>query len=413
MSLIVHIDMNSYFASVEQQANAHLRGRPVGVCAYLHPHGCVIAASVEAKRLGMRVGMTMVEAKQIIPDAFFVQCDPTKYRAVTSRIFQILNDVSDTIEHYSIDEAFLDLTGWCRDAAEAAFLFLQVKKRIREEVGEWLRCSVGIAPTRFLAKFASDRQKPDGLVVITPENLDHYLVNADLEDACGISKRIRRRLERIGIHTLLELKTFPIGNLFRAFGVYGYQLWCHLNGIECERLQTNDGASAPAPKSMGHSYCVPHKVNREGRVEAVLAKLTDRAGQRLREYDLSAGEATLIVGWRDGGTSSVMRHRFGEPVNDVFTLSATASRLLASVWDGADVNFLAITFSDLCPPTHQLCLDKKENRLRPLTRSVDVIRDRYGSTSIFLGRMMPAIYTDDAPDRIGFRKTDGVTMTIV
>ncbi|MCR4306893.1 MAG: DNA polymerase IV, partial [Candidatus Yonathbacteria bacterium] len=173
--LIAHVDMNSYFASVEQQANPTLRGKPLGVCAYLHPYGCVIAASVEAKKLGMKVGMTMTEAKQAVPNAVFVQNDPPKYRAVTSRIFSILHAFTDRMEHYSIDEAFLDLTGWYRDAAEASFALSIAKRRITEEVGDWLRCSVGIAPTRFLAKTASDLKKPDGLTIITHDNLDDVL----------------------------------------------------------------------------------------------------------------------------------------------------------------------------------------------------------------------------------------------
>ena len=121
-SLIAHLDMNSYFASVEQQANPFLRGRAVGVCAYLHPHGCVIAASVEAKKGGMKVGMRVEEARRIVPSAVFIQNDPAKYRAVTSRLFSLLDELSDRVEYYSIDEAFLDLTGWCRDAAEASGL---------------------------------------------------------------------------------------------------------------------------------------------------------------------------------------------------------------------------------------------------------------------------------------------------
>ncbi|MFZ2804712.1 MAG: DNA polymerase IV, partial [Patescibacteria group bacterium] len=224
--LIVHLDMNSYFASVEQQANHTLRGKPLGVCAYLHKHGCVIAASIEAKRMGMKVGMSVEEAQLKVPGAVFVENDPAKYRAVTSRVFGILHELTDHVEHYSIDEAFLDLTGWYRDPAEAAWAMTKVRARIRDEVGDWLRCSIGIAPTRFLAKTASDLEKPNGLVVIDHENLDSILARLDLEDVCGIGPRIRKRLNRLGIETLLDVKRYPIGNLMQAFGKYGLFLWC-------------------------------------------------------------------------------------------------------------------------------------------------------------------------------------------
>lgn len=199
-----------------------LRGKPIGVCAYLHKSGCVIAASIEAKRLGMKVGMTVTEAKCKVPSAEFVENDSPKYRAVTSRVFSILHELTDRVEHYSIDEAFLDLTGWYRDAAEAAWALARVRQRIKAEVGEWLRCSIGIAPTRFLAKTASDFEKPEGLTVIDRDNLDEILSQLDLEDVCGIGPRIRRRLERAGIMTLMELKRYPVANLMRLFGKYGF-----------------------------------------------------------------------------------------------------------------------------------------------------------------------------------------------
>jgi DNA polymerase-4 len=283
--LIVHVDMNSYFASVEQQANPFLRGRPLGVCAYLREYGCVIAASIEAKRLGMKVGMTVKQARERVPGAVFVENDPAKYRAVTSRVFSILHEYSDQVEHYSIDEAFLDVTDWYRDAAEAAWVFTRVRRRIRDEVGEWLRCSIGIAPTRFLAKTASDMEKPNGLVVINQENLDVILDRLDLEDVCGIGPRTRKRLERLGYYRLLEVKRAPIGNLMRAFGKQGLFLWCKLHGMEFEKVVPAD---AKLPKSVGHSYCVPDRVNQEGKIEATLMRLTERAGRRMRSLGLRA-----------------------------------------------------------------------------------------------------------------------------
>ncbi len=407
MLLIAHIDMNSYFASVEQQANAHWRNRPVGVCAYLHPRGCVIAASIEAKRLGVRVGMTMAEARAHAPETVFVQNDPAKYRSTTSRIFRILSEVSDRIEHYSIDEAFVDLSGWCRDEAEAAFLFSRVKRRIREEVGEWLRCSVGIASTRFLAKFASDQQKPDGLVVIVPKYLDAWLARADLEDACGIGQRMRRRLERLGIHTLLELKHQPVGTLMRAFGVYGYALWCHVNGIVYEEIVANNAHGVVAsPKSVGHSYCVPRRVHREGKIEAVLLKLTDRAGARLRLYERLAHDLMIVVGFREKNhPSQTMHHHFGEPTDDALLLARTASALLHHIWHDEVVDFLAVTLTDLQPRSSQLgwIADAASKRVS-LTYAMDAIRARYGTSAIHPGSCFVLKDSEEAPDRIGYRK---------
>lgn len=396
--------MNSFFASVEQQANPMLRGRPLGVCAYLHKHGCVIAASIEAKRLGMKVGMTVEEAKFRVPSAVFVENDPPKYRAVTSRVFALLDEVTDRVEHYSIDEAFLDLTGWYRDAAEAAWAMTRVRKRITEEIGEWLRCSIGIAPTRFLAKTASDIEKPNGLVIIDRENLDAILSRLDLEDVCGIGPRIRRRLERAGIHTLLELKRYPVANLMRIFGKYGFYLWCKLQGMEFERVPSSE--CRVAAKSIGHSYCVPNRVNREGKVLAVLTRLTERAGRRMRREGLLAGTVSVAVGFRSSDHSHFLH--LDEPAQDSFTLVDAACDLLRDLWHGEPVNFLAVTLSNLTPPNEQRRLTSfpEKSRRRLVSDAIDLVRDRYGDDALVLGSMFHL--GDEAPDRIGFRSVEGI-----
>lgn len=426
---MVHLDMNSYFASVEQQANPTLRGRALGVCSYLHEYGCVIAASIEAKRKGMKVGMSVNDARKKVPSAVFVENDPGKYRAVTSRVFSILHELTDKIEHYSIDEAFLDLTGWYRDSAEAAWAMTRVRRRIKTEVGEWLGCSIGIAPTRFLAKTASDMEKPNGLVIINHDNLDEMLSRLDLEDVCGIGPRMRRRLERVGLHTLLDIKKHPVENLMHHFGKYGYFLHSKLHGIEVEHLT---GPDEVLPKSVGHSYCVPARVSREGKIPAVLMRLTERAGRRMRSLGQLAGTVSVMVGFRgtrEGqtvpiGFASSVEHgasdfaHLGEPASDSFTLVGSALDLLHGLWHGQPVSFLAVTLSDLSVPTGQTRLSdvgamhaspwlasSSDRRVRA-SQMVDKIRDRYGDASIMLGSMMNL--EDEAPDRIGFRKTEGI-----
>lgn len=413
--IIIHVDMNSYFASVEQQANPSLRGRPVGVCAYLHPHGCVIAASVEAKQRGVKVGMTVDQAREACQQTIFVQNDPTKYRAVTSRLFKILHDLSDTIEHYSIDEAFVDLTGWARDEAEAAFLASRVKYRLTHEVGDWLRCSVGIAPTRFLAKFGSDLKKPDGLTIVNTSNLDDYLSRVSLEDLCGIGPRLRKRLERVGIRTPLELKYHPIGNLMRILGKNGYYWWSRLRAIECETLSSGD----TLPKSVGHSYCVPNRVNKEGNVEAVLTRLAERAGRRLRAYGMLAETISVAVGFRHSDAYIGDWTRFDQPVDDSFSIVRQTSRLLHQTWKHEPVRFLAVTLGELSLPDGQMRFGDlleaahgahdapglRDPSILRVSKSVDSIRDRYGDRSIVFGRMFRL--GDEAPDRIGFRKIVG------
>jgi DNA polymerase-4 len=430
--MFAHVDMNSYFASVEQQANPHWRGRPLGVCAYLHKNGCVIAASIEAKKRGAKVGMSLEECREVCPDMVFVQNDPPKYRAVTSRVFSLLHQISDKVEHYSIDEAFLDLEGWYRDEAEAAWSLARMRMRIQQEIGDWLKCSIGIAPSKFLAKLASDLKKPNGLVIITPENLDETLSSLDLEDACGIGPRIKRRLNRLGIYTLLDLKHHPLANLMRALGKAGWMWQERLYGRDVDRLEV---AGERPPKSVGHSFCVPRRANDRGLILPIMIRLTERAGRRLRSFGLLARSMSIQVGFRgqtqnpsfyhpfeNGGACSMV---FGEPVNDIFSLTHGATELLGAVWDGArQVSFLAVTLHDLVPPNGQIELPlpltlatlistplhyPAEKNFK-VSLAVDFIRDRYGEESIIFASML-GLEGDYAPDRIGFRKTEGVDVT--
>src|SRR3990167_722505 len=148
--IILHIDMNSYFASVEQQANPHLRGRPVGVCE--HFGGIIIAPSVEAKRMGIKLGTPVWEAVKIFPQIVLLHTDPDKYRHITKKFLQIFRDYSDDVEQYSIDEAFIDATEYCAgNYGEALLLGLTIKQRLKLEIGQWVTCSIGIGPNKLIS----------------------------------------------------------------------------------------------------------------------------------------------------------------------------------------------------------------------------------------------------------------------
>ncbi|MFZ6015661.1 MAG: DNA polymerase Y family protein [Patescibacteria group bacterium] len=481
--------MNSYFASVEQQANPQLRGRPLGVCAYLHKAGCVIAASVEAKQCGVKVGMSMEVAKAVCPQMKFIQNDPPKYRAVSSRVFSLFHELTDKVEHYSIDEVFLDLTGWYRDEAEAAWALCRARLRIQSEVGEWLRCSVGIAPSKFLAKLASEMQKPNGLTSINQDNLDAALATRDLEDACGIGKRIRRRLNKLGIYNLLDLKNYPVGNLIRALGIAGYYWHERLRAREIDRFESSNtdlnqdhvprtmrqGSDSEnrsssfvvrcsIPKSVGHSFCVPKRANEQNLILPILLRLTERAGRRLRSFGRFARAMVIQVSFKPPlsplsgglknqisqvpdkgfrvGSECVQTIKFVDPANDPFTLVHAATRALEQMWHGEIVTFLAVTLIDLVPPLRQLSFTlpnkapsltregvgdgfalyeqtpslglrggRGELKNSRTTKAIDSIRDRHGEEAIIFASMM-GLSSDYAPDRIGFRKTDGLDFTV-
>ncbi|RRA98785.1 DNA polymerase Y family protein [Larkinella rosea] len=203
---ILFVDMNSFFASCEQQVNFYLRDRPIAVCVYTGKQGCVIAPSIEAKQLGIKLGMRLDEAVKICPELIPVETNSRRYREFHVAIINVLRQFTPDVLPKSIDEAVVDLTHcqlMYQDVWEVA---LRIKSDIRTKVGDYLNCSIGIAPNAFLAKLASDIQKPDGLVMITPETIDDVLTNLKLTDLPGIGDRMAKRLEDQGILTPLNLR---------------------------------------------------------------------------------------------------------------------------------------------------------------------------------------------------------------
>ncbi|SFV30126.1 DNA polymerase Y family protein [Thermoflavifilum thermophilum] len=203
---VMFVDMNSFFASCEQQMNYYLRGRPVGVCVYTGENGCVIAPSIEARQRGVKTGMRLREAIRLCPELVPLESRPERYREFHVRIIEVLRRYAQEVIPKSIDEAVIDLRSYKRVYPDLMALARQIKTDIREQVGEWLRCSIGIAPNAFLAKLGTELQKPDGLVMITPENIDQILAGLSLTDLPGIAERMAQRLKKGGIHTPLELR---------------------------------------------------------------------------------------------------------------------------------------------------------------------------------------------------------------
>lgn len=396
---ILLIDMNSYFASVEQQANPALRGRPVGVCAYLSQNGCIIASSVEAKKLGIKTGTLVREAQKIYPDIVLVENEPEKYRSSTKKIFSILAEYSGNIEPYSIDEAFVDLTGHVKNMDEAIAIAKEIKQRIRNEVGEWLACSMGISYTRFLAKFAADVCGTDDLMIIKEKDLETVFYGRGLQEAWGINRKIEARLNRLGILTLDDLRKYPVANLLQVMGKYGYYLWAHLNGVELSGVRAE---REPSEKSIGHSYCLPKKTRDLSFLSRVLMKLCEKTGRRLRER---GKEATVLhVGWRYenfGGFHN--SQKTSSRLFTSFSIFHTAFNVLNTAQLMDNISMLAISVSGLQPPSKQMSLFNDSNKQNKISRAMDEINDQYGEHVVFFGSMFGT--SDYARDRIGFRKT--------
>lgn len=266
---VLFVDMNSFFASCEQQVNYWLRNRPVGVCVYTGKFGCVIAPSIEAKKKGVKTGMRLNEAIAICPDLVPLETNPARYRDFHVKIIKVLRKYSEDVIPKSIDEAIVNLHNYELIHKDPVSVARQIKKDIQNEVGDWLKCSIGIAPNAFLAKLASDIQKPDGLTIITPDNIDTVLSKLRLKDLPGIAGGMAERLQKGGIHTPVELRhTSPQKLKIICKGVVGEYWHKRLNFGEVDMKDEQEYKSMQA---MRHLSTVQRKTSQG--VEEILLQL--------------------------------------------------------------------------------------------------------------------------------------------
>lgn len=409
--------MNSYFASVEQQANPLLRGRPVGVCEHLG--GIIIAPSVEAKRLGIKLGTPVWEAVKIFPQIVLLHTDPDKYRHVTEKFLSIFRDYSDDVEQYSIDEAFVDATEYCAGSYDEALLLgLTIKQRLKLEVGEWVSSSIGIAPNKLIAKIAADLGQGDidRIYTVHPEDIPTLYDRLELTDVPGIGPRLKRALAKLGIFTLKQLAVYPLSNLLNQFGIWGYSLHSlanfnapqpplNLRGGEGELL-----SEAERPKSFGHAYTVAKPLKTFGEIKKLMFKLSDKVGRRMRQH----GAAGNIVHYfhSDKQYSGFSKQRkIRDFINDGKDIFQVAWEIFApSLRVREDRGELRIKIMGVSISGLRFDRDDQdflfEHYQRPLflLRAMDQINDKYGEYTITRALMSRAP-ADWAKDTVGFGRT--------
>ena len=398
MKYIMHVDMNSFFASCEQQANCLLRGRPVGVVAYNAPNSVILAASIEAKRLGIKTGTIAREAKLLCPNIILLENDPPKYRAISEAISAILNQYSDRVEPYSIDESFMDLTGWVKSYDEAKNKALEIKQRLKAEVGDWLSCSIGISFTKFLAKVGSDLKKPDGLTIITPADLPAIYKNVKLTDLWGVANGWRERLRGINIHTIWELYNYPLQNLISLFGKPGHTLYSHIHGFAIENVASIE----PLPKSISHQYAIPKAENTAANLPKIIMKLCEKVGRRLRGHELLAQTIFLHVRFYQQPGTAVQKH-LPYALHSTADIYHYATELMRQLPAGK-IHVLGIGVANFTTHNDQLSLwsEQPKNKTNNIDKVMDSIKDKYGEFAIVHGTMVGG--EKFVPDRIGFGK---------
>ena len=300
------IDFNSYFASVEQQLDPVLRGRPVGVVPVMTDSSCCIAASYEARAFGVKTGTRVADAKRLCPDLVLILADHARYVQVHQQALAVVGRIAPVLQVVSIDEMECELTGRWRERERAVRLAQQLKAALLREVGQCMRTSVGIAPNRLLAKLASDMHKPDGLTVIEQHELPGRLYPLPLSAINGIGPRMVRRLANCGITTTQQLYAAPRDVLVTAWGgVAGSDMFDKLRGQWY-------GPRTTATRSLGHSHVLPPDMRTPAGAQAVLHRLVQKAAMRLRQQGYFARSMAVQVRCRSPYSAQASGERWAE-----------------------------------------------------------------------------------------------------
>lgn len=416
----IHVDLNSFFASVEQQLHPEYRGKPLAVVPTFADTTCAIAASYEAKDLGIKTGTRVAEMKQKCPDIIMVQGNHTVYADFSHRIAAAVERVCPVAHTPSIDEMVCQLMGREQEPPRARQIALDIKQAIKDDVGETLRCSIGMAPNRYLAKIASDMQKPDGLIGLLPSQLPRAIAHLELRDLPGVGARTEASLNRKGIKTMPELLALDRNGMHKLWdSVWGDRLYHWLRG----HATGDDGAPVPQEmqKSLGHSHVLgPVHRSAQG-AWSVAHKLLHKAAMRLRMEKMCASSMSLTLKYaltrqqaatlpktkkHSSGITQTgwgMEARF-PACQDTLTLLSTLQALWRQAPTGdlyAKPFFVGVTLHKLINEDEQQPnLFEEVDRRGELSSAMDKLNLKYGHTTLHFAGMLPA--RDTAQTRIAF-----------
>jgi len=372
MRTILHVDMNAFFAAVSQQSNPALRGRPVAVTGS-EQRTIILTASYEARAHGVKTGMRLHEARELCPELTLVPADNRLYTHVSSEIMAMLHDYTPLVEVFSIDEAFLDLSGSLRLFGGAERIAYLIKSRIKARFG--ITCSVGIAANKLLAKLASEQQKPDGLTVFAAEAVPALLETMPIGELCGIGRSLARQLNLLGIFTCGQLGRFPLPLLRRKFGIVGERLQAMGRGHDDSPV-VPEGAGAPI-KTVGHSMTLRRDLSDRGEIQTFLLQLSEMVGRRARRYGVTGRTVTLTLRYADFTTFSRQQAQAGY-IDRTEAIYRASLAILDGLVLEQPVRLLGVRLSGLRHQADQLPLLAEERRAYGLTAAADCINDRYG-----------------------------------
>lgn len=380
---ILHVDMNAFYASCHQAKDPSLKGKPVMVAGDPKKrNGIILTASYEARRYGVKTAMPKWQAEKLCPQAVFIKPDYDLYLRTSQKVMSILGRFSPQIEIFSIDEAWLDVTGCERLFGDSVAIARKIQAAIAKELD--LLCSIGVSCNKLLAKMASDMKKPNAITVLTTEDVPKLLWPLPVNELFGVGRRMAEKLKRMNIKTIGDLAEAPQEFLEKAFGLNGSYLHLWANGIDDSAVNPHSMDDA---KSMGHSITLPKDITSFDDAEIVLLFLSEQVGRRVRRENYMGRTVTVTLRYAsfDTITRSVTIF-YTNSTEDIYNASR---KLLYSNWDGkTPLRLLGVSLSNLVKEFDQVSLFDNEEKKRKLNRVMDEIKDRFGDDAIFRAKLL-------------------------
>ena len=377
--IILHIDMDAFFISVEERDDPSLHGKPAAVCGSLS-RSVVTSANYEARPFGIRAGMPVQEAKRKCPSLILVEGDHSKYTETSARIFSILKDYTPLVEVASIDEAYLDITQSLVLFKSSHKIAQSIKEKIREK--ERLTSSIGVAPNKLLAKLGSRLQKPDGLVIIEEKKVGEVLKDLPVSSLHGIGPKLEEALKSIGISTCGQLGKVHVSFLKKRFGVIGERL--HEMGLGLDESPVVPFDEEEDAKSISHSVTLEEDTSDRNTLRKILLQLSERVSQRMRKDGFFGRRITLTVRYSDFYTFSKQRTIFKwiDSGNEIFN---QALEIFESLSHPKPIRLLGVGVSLLKKEWRQLDLFERNDKKEKMLKTMDRVNQRFGDWTLTWG----------------------------
>jgi DNA polymerase-4 len=380
-SQIIHVDMDAFYASVEQRDNPDLQGKPIIVGGKPNSRGVTSTCSYEARKYGIRSGMPLAEAGRRCPQAIFLPVDIPKYYEVSQQIHRIFKDYTPLIEPISLDEAFLDVTASLRLFGSAQIIAHEIKNRIKKELK--LTASVGLACNKFLAKLASDIQKPDGFVIINEDEIQAFLDPLPIGKIWGVGPKTAEQLHQLNIRTIKDLRNMDEAFLRKNFGLYGSQLYYLARGIDKRPVEPGREV-----KSIGRETTFSEDLLDREILQTYILDLSTDVGRKLRKGSFKAKTITLKVRFADFKTVSRSKtlEFYTNLDKDIFR---EANLLFKELRLKQPVRLIGVSVHNLTTEDIQQSLFETDNKNEEkLTETIDTIKERFGENIITLASLL-------------------------